>query len=279
MPACRRPASAPGTSARPVSRRESSPGPTPPIMCVGAPGEAGKCAAKRSLNLNGVGSPTSETYTPDYRKAVGARFERLLTMWITRVRNAERRCALRGQAESHADRASRCRTGGGRLREEESRCDIGHADAVVRVVSFVTNSTGASVPVVLLRSPHALHVRTTRCWLVLRPFISGKSSSKSRDSFCAPDESLVLLMAQPATAPTSSGGGCSASVNAEALSQAMFSASIARSVARSDSNPNKAEAAAQGTTMQVCRRATQVAQQPSSPQLATVCHTGTTPSS
>eukprot|EP00966_Prymnesium_polylepis_P248304 5740883-Prymnesium_polylepis.1 len=46
-PACRRSASAPGTSARPVSRRETSPGPKPPIMCVGAPGEAGKCAACR----------------------------------------------------------------------------------------------------------------------------------------------------------------------------------------------------------------------------------------
>ena len=43
-PACRRPASAPGTSARPVSWRGSSPGPVPPTMCVGAPGEARKCA-------------------------------------------------------------------------------------------------------------------------------------------------------------------------------------------------------------------------------------------
>ena len=43
-PACRRPASAPGTSARPASWRGSSPGLIPPTMCVGAPGEARKCA-------------------------------------------------------------------------------------------------------------------------------------------------------------------------------------------------------------------------------------------
>ena len=60
-PACRRPASAPGTSARPVSWRGSSPGHISATMCVGAPGE--RPASVRFVRMN-VSVPTTRATSP-----------------------------------------------------------------------------------------------------------------------------------------------------------------------------------------------------------------------
>ena len=59
-PACRRPASAPGTSARPVSWRGSSPGPISATMCVGAPGEARKCAVCKNELFRSIFQPLTQ---------------------------------------------------------------------------------------------------------------------------------------------------------------------------------------------------------------------------